>query len=61
MGYDYDKLNCLKKQRSKKYREMWFEKDSYKKRRLQLEVKILDTKIAIEKLKQYKPRQGRGS
>ena len=61
MKYDYEKLDCLKKQRRAKYSEMWLEKDNYKRTKLQLEIKILDTKIAIEKLKQNKPRPGRGS
>lgn len=61
MQYDYEKLEGLNKERSRKYREMWIERDYYKKRKLQLEVKILDLKIAIEKMKQYKLRQGRSS
>jgi len=61
MKYDYEKMECLRKERSIKYKEMWLEKDNYKKRKLQLEIKILDLKMAIEKMKQYKPRQGRGS
>ena len=54
MGYDNEKMNLLKKKRSKIYKEMWLEKDSLKKRKLQAEIKILDLKMAIEKMKQAK-------
>ena len=52
MKYDYEKMNCLKQKRSKMYKEMWLEKDSLKKKKLQFEIKILDIKMAIERLKQ---------
>jgi len=55
MKYDYEKLECLRKERSKKYKEMWLEKDRYKKARLQFEIKILDIRIAMEKMKQSNP------
>ena len=52
MWYDIDKMNGLKKKRSELYKKMWLEKDSLKKRKLQAEIKILDLKMAIEKMKQ---------
>ena len=50
--FDYDKINCLRKKRIQTYKEMWLEKDIKKRKRLELEIKILDIKTAIEKLKQ---------
>ena len=50
--FDYDKINCLRKRRIQTYKDMWLEKDFKKRKRLELEIKILDIKTAIEKLKQ---------
>jgi len=54
MEYNREKINDLQKKRNKKHKEMWVEKDSLKKRKLQAEIKILDLKMAIEKMKQNK-------
>ncbi len=51
MGYDYEKMNCLKQKRENLYTQMWKEKDNLKKRVLQFKIKILDIKMAIIKLK----------
>lgn len=52
MKYDYEKVKCLKKKKVDLYRKMWAEKEYKKKRRLELEIKIIDFKVEIEKLKQ---------
>lgn len=51
MKYDYEKMAQLRKQRWQLYKDMLQEKDYKKKKRLEFKVKILDIKMAIERLK----------
>jgi hypothetical protein len=51
MGYDYEKVVCLTRQKMDLMKKMWQEKDYKKRKTLEYRVKIMDMKIAIEKLK----------
>jgi hypothetical protein len=51
MKYDYEKIVCLNKQKQELTKKMWQEKDYKKKKAIEYKVKILDLKIAIERLK----------
>lgn len=51
MNYDYEKIACLRKQMAEKRKLLTGEKDYDKRKRLEMEIKILDLKIMIEKIK----------
>jgi hypothetical protein len=51
MNYDYEKIVCLNKQKTDLMKKMWQEKEYKKKKAIEYKVKIIDLKIAIEKLK----------
>ena len=52
MKYDYNKIVCLRNKKYDLQRELWIEKDWKKRKKLEYEMKMIDIKVAIEKLKQ---------
>ena len=52
MKYDYNKIVFLRNKKYELQRELWIEKDWKKRKKLEYEMKMIDIKVAIEKLKQ---------
>ena len=51
MSYDWDKIRCIRKQKADKQKRLNTEKDYDTKRKLQIEIKILELKEMIERIK----------
>lgn len=51
MGYDYDKIACIRKQMAEKRKQLNTEKDFNARKKLEMEIKILELKAMIEKIK----------
>ena len=52
MKYDYHKIASLRNKKYELQRELWIEKDWKKRKKLEYEMKMIDIKVAIERLKQ---------
>jgi len=52
MKYDYDKMRSWRKKRIELVKQKLVEQDYKKKKKLEFEIKILDIKMAMERLKQ---------
>ncbi len=52
MKYDYEKMNYLRKKRAGLVRKKLVEQDYKKRKKFEFEIKMLDIKMAMERLKQ---------